>query len=183
MRLIEHAFVSWNPTNALPSSIRLLASRAARVASCFGAIAMAQYYSGLVGPVTAHGYLLGQLTAGSCAPTLGAVLPNCAAFNDSAIEAIIKAKPSLVVLGAAWAATDEQLSALDRTIGRLNEAGITVAVLGPSPIYKLSVPSIAAERILQGNASILSGTDLAIPMVYGKDARMQSHFAGRSGLP
>jgi peptidoglycan/LPS O-acetylase OafA/YrhL len=146
---------------------------------------IAQYYSGLLGPVTAHGYLLGQLTASACAPTPGvefAARPNCAGFNDIAIEAIIKAKPSLVVLGAAWAATDEQLSALDRTIGRLNETGINVAVLGPSPIYKRSVPSIAAERILQGNASTLSGADLETPIVYGKDARMQSHFAGRSDV-
>jgi hypothetical protein len=74
------------------------------------------------------------------------------------------------------------LPRLDRTIGRLNEAGIAAAVLGPGPIYKRSVPSIAAERILRGNASALSEADLLTSVVYGRDDRMRSHFAGRSDV-
>jgi peptidoglycan/LPS O-acetylase OafA/YrhL len=146
---------------------------------------IAQFYFGLVDQINAQGYSLGQLTASACAPTPGVDMPlrpNCLGFNDYALKTIVNAKPRLVVLGANWSATDEQLSALDRTIAQLNEAGIAVAMFGPSPVYIRSVPSIVAERVAQGNPSTLSGADLASQYVYGADDRMKAHFGGRADV-
>jgi peptidoglycan/LPS O-acetylase OafA/YrhL len=140
---------------------------------------VAQYYSGLRDALGKRGLQLGQLTASSCPPIVGvdiATRPNCAAFNGFAITEILKAKPDLLILGALWLGTDEQMLALDKTLKELRAAKIAVVILGPSAIFKRSVPTILAERLNRGDDSTLSDAELETD-IFARDAAMRKHLS------
>lgn len=159
--------------------------RGSRSVLLWGDSHMAHFYFGLMEPAATKGYFLGQMTSSACPPTPGVVVanrPNCAEFNDFAIKEIIDSKPGMVVMGAFWDASDEQLMMLDRAIEDLRKADISVVVFGPSPVYKGSVPKIVAQRIRQANASSLSGLDLESESVLGIDARMKKYLSDRDDI-
>lgn len=145
---------------------------------------MAQYYHGLLAPLTDAGFAVGQATASACAPVVGMelpTLPNCRPFNDIAIKDIAAAKPAIVVLGAVWLATQEQMQMMEQTIAILREAGAHVVIIGPSAIFKRPVPQILADRLRKGDADIYAGGDFE-SVVVGWDRSMKAHFEGRSDI-
>jgi hypothetical protein len=146
----------------------------------WGDSSIAQYYWGLSPLIQKRGFVLGQLTSSACPPILDYSVPtrpNCRAFNDLAFNAIIAARPERVILGASWPTAPADLEMLDRTVSKLEQAGLRVVVLGPPAFYKRPVPVILADRFKSGNRSIESGDDLdANVSVHGDDA-MRAHFA------
>jgi peptidoglycan/LPS O-acetylase OafA/YrhL len=126
----------------------------------------AQYASEMDKAASDRGYAFRQVTASACPPALDLDIvdrPFCREFNNSAFERIIALHPALVIICAIWSLPLNQAALLERvdaTISRLEQAGLRVAVLGPGPFYRFSVPQILADRYRQKNPSVLSDNDL-----------------------
>ncbi len=94
-----------------------------------------------------------------CPPIVGANInkkSNCASFNKLALETILSLKPKVVVLSAHWlnyekhrsfpGANDDILVLLQSTIDQLQRSGTRVVMIGPSPYFPATVPSIAMAK-------------------------------------
>lgn len=137
---------------------------------------ISQYLWGLRPLFQKKEYQIGQVTSSGCAPALNVYVdarPKCRTFNDFALRKIIQLKPEAVILGAAWSGLDEQLQGIKRSISALQTAGIKVIILGPSMVYKDSVPTILANRMKKGNSDISSGDDLESEFIYRKESIMK----------
>jgi len=109
----------------------------------------AQLYSGFAA-VYGDTFRISQLTVATCAPLFGVALsaPNCAEFNDPALDAIRQRKPAIVVLGARW--VDNPWRALPETVTRLRAAGVrTIVVVGEVPLWNDPLPDILARLALK----------------------------------
>jgi peptidoglycan/LPS O-acetylase OafA/YrhL len=141
---------------------------------------LAQYLYGLRPLFNDAGYAVGQFGSSGCAPALqvdSAVRPKCRAFNDFAIREILRLDPDLVILGAVWVSVPEQLEGLGRSIETLQSAGIKVVVFGNSPLFKDSVPTILAKRLLAGNTDTRSGADLEIEFMERNNSAIREAVA------
>jgi hypothetical protein len=128
---------------------------------------------------------LGQLTASACAPIVGReapVRPHCKSFNDDALALLIARKPGLVILAACWPTDRSAMEHLDKTTAALLSAGIKVVVLGSLPIYKMSVPTLLAQRIRDNNADRMSADDIEIAYMHASDAALSDRFGHRSDV-
>lgn len=143
----------------------------------------AHLYPGLQITLENEGYSLGQLTASACGPIVGleiAARPKCKSFNEEVIRLLISIKPRIVILSANW--RTDALPQLDETIRSLVQAGIRVVLLGDSPQFKISVPTIIARRIQDGDVSRVSGNDLKTAYMRNSDRKMSSRFANRDDV-
>jgi peptidoglycan/LPS O-acetylase OafA/YrhL len=141
---------------------------------------LSQYLWGLRPLFEQRGFALAQFGSSGCAPALGvdtAARPKCRAFNDFAVSEILRLHPTLVVLGAVWAGSSEQLEGLGRSIRALQGGGIKVVVFGNAPFYKDPVPSILAKRLLNGDTNLLAGPELEGDFVYKNDAAIRDFVA------
>lgn len=147
---------------------------------------VSQYLWGLRPLFNAQGYQIGQITASGCAPAIGVYVasrPKCQIFNDFALHKIIETKPELVILGAAWSGSDEQLQGLERSILALQKANIKIVVFGPSMVYKDSVPTILANRMKKGSTDSNSGNDLDSDFIYRKETLLKKFILEQTNVP
>lgn len=116
-------------------------------------------YAGLKETFAHEGISLGVLTASACPPILGidvAARPYCKEGNDLDFEVISKLRPDILIMTAAWNPAPNVMDALNKTLDKVSLLGIKVVILGESPVYKLSVPTIVADRIRLGNKNLTS---------------------------
>lgn len=125
----------------------------------------AHYTAGLKPLLESAGFTFAQANASLCPPLIGrdvANRPYCKEFNGAVLEWVRKYRPNLVILSATWLLDPSSLSALDDTLTALSKInGVTVIVLGQSPLYRGSVPTIIAERWMRGDRSEFSKTSTA----------------------
>ncbi|MBW0003871.1 MAG: acyltransferase [Hyphomicrobiales bacterium] len=144
-------------------------------------------YPGLRPAFEKKGYALGVLTASACAPILGyrtPERPKCTAFNAAALQAILSLEPRLVILSARWPTDDASVALLDRTSTQLTEAGIKVAIIGESPLYKIDVPLIVAKRLQAYDESRTARgeLDLESGFLQWSDRVLSARFAGHKDV-
>lgn len=101
-----------------------------------------------------------QYTAGTCAPVLGhdpLIAPNCAAFNNHALEVIEAFDIKTVILSAHWVTAfglglePERISG---TVERLRDLGVNVVVIGQSPVFRSNVEWLAARGKFENGAPV-----------------------------
>lgn len=142
----------------------------------------AHYHWGFATSFAASGLSISQITASGCAPIRGLSVrsrPNCQAFNDYALQTILRIKPELVVLSALWWPSDAQsLAQLSETIEILSDAGVPTALLGQGPYYQSYVPEILSNRASQGDERVLSGDEIDAH-IFQIDDRMRQLFSQR----
>jgi len=105
-----------------------------------------------------YGLTLSQANSALCPPIIGYSSPgrpNCKAFNDDVLAWVVRVKPSIVVLSAAWPIDKSSLHRLDQTIDALKNLGLRVVMIGQSPRYGERVPNILAKRMLRGDRNVL----------------------------
>jgi peptidoglycan/LPS O-acetylase OafA/YrhL len=122
----------------------------------------AHYVFGIRPMLESHGYVLSQLNASGCAPIVGRDVPsrpNCKSFNDFTLDWIIKNRPKIVVMSAAWNFDADSLKLFTNSIQKF-PTETSIIILGPSPQYRKPVPDILADRRLRGDYSTLSQGDL-----------------------
>jgi peptidoglycan/LPS O-acetylase OafA/YrhL len=172
-------FIDWSqPFKELKSDC--LGASNEPTAVIWGDSGIAQYASELYEAFAAHGMIMKQATASGCPPVLGLnfpLRPYCLEFNKLALQKIIKLRPQIVVLGAAWNGESEELDHLARTIDALHAAGLKVVVLGPGPRYNLPVPTILANRYKANRSDISSGDDMLRDWSLGIDKILSEYVA------
>lgn len=131
------------------------------------------------------GYEIGALTASACPPLVGVEIaerPHCRAFNEFALARLVQEKPDIVILSALWYADPAWMDALDKSIATLRGAGIRVAVLGISPMFKQRVPLVVADKMRAGIDPRYSDDDLDPKWVDAPEAMMKAHFKARTDV-
>lgn len=114
---------------------------------------LAQLVWGLQPQLHAAGHQLGQITSSGCKVLLNVVSaerPNCRAFNDFALELVLRRKPKTVILGGDYFWTATELDQFDTVVRTLKYNAIDVVILGTVPYYSKSVPLIVADRLQLG---------------------------------
>jgi peptidoglycan/LPS O-acetylase OafA/YrhL len=146
----------------------------------------AHFYSGLRAVLEGRPIHVIQATASSCPPILALdvnLRPHCRALNDYFFAWIAASRPSVVVLSAVWAGFafpprtkfDDPEPSIDATIAKLKSLGVTVVLLGPTPIYDVPLPLILAHRLQFGEPRDPSA--LIVPTVFKTERDMQLRYA------
>jgi len=111
----------------------------------------AHYVPGLKANSAAWSHNILQYTAGSCAPIFGwdpTVAPNCKAFNEQVEAVIERFDIKTVIVAAQWnLAFDMGLRPADiaATVHRLRERGLTVVIIGQTPVFRADTEWLAAR--------------------------------------
>jgi peptidoglycan/LPS O-acetylase OafA/YrhL len=99
-----------------------------------------------------------QYTYAGCPPVFGfrpPIAPRCDAFNGEVFKITAANQVRTVVLAARWSAAQEagmRLSALTQTVRALQARGLTVVVVGQSPVFAGNAARIFAWRRLRDTA-------------------------------
>ncbi len=145
----------------------------------------AHLYTGLRENLEKEGYSFGMLAASACPPALGidvAIRPHCKRFNEIAFATIMKEKPSLLILSANWPINTYTFDLLEKTIERLAKENIQMVLLGPSPIFKRSVPVVISEQIKNGELIKATRELLAADYLMDADQKMIKRFGEKKGI-
>ncbi|MDB5645082.1 MAG: acyltransferase 3 [Methylobacterium sp.] len=126
-----------------------LATGTGRTALLWGDSFAAHYMPGLRQNAGALSHDILQYTAAGCPPLLdyrSRARPACAAFNARVLDVIRAHGVSRVVLAARWdLVPPSALATLPETLARLAEAGVSVSLIGPSPLFAFDVALLAAR--------------------------------------
>jgi len=126
----------------------------------WGDSGVAQYSQPLKSKFLTSGYQMAQFTYSACPPMLEYETKYrvyCKDFNKFTLEKIIELKPSIVVIGSAWAVDPEMIIRyFDNTLNALEREGISVVILGAGPVFKVAVPTIMADRAKNGDENTSS---------------------------
>ena len=110
----------------------------------------AHYVAGIETLASAIPYTIIQYTAAGCPPVLSYSAynrPNCQRFNQNAISIIRRNHIGAVVLAARWVDLQRRgLGELDSTLDALARLGVTVYVIGQSPMFTADVHIIALRQ-------------------------------------
>jgi peptidoglycan/LPS O-acetylase OafA/YrhL len=99
-------------------------------------------------------FRLGQLTSAGCPPVLGvpqAGYVHCLATNDTIYKQLGELKPAWIVLSVQrYGADPADLERLQRSIAMVRQAapGVRIVLVGPSPLYAVTLPAYAARQYL-----------------------------------
>lgn len=107
----------------------------------------AHHFDGLKAELGAAGYALGMFTASACPPIIGRPVdgrPFCKDINDFVLSLVNSYRPEIVILAAVWQAS--AMNELEKTLGLLARNGISVVVLGNTPVFVESVPDYLSRR-------------------------------------
>jgi peptidoglycan/LPS O-acetylase OafA/YrhL len=141
----------------------------------------AHYFPGLRDVAVPRGVNLLQATQPACMPTLNAAAQGNASCRDFAaqMEAFFRDhKVDLVVMAGDWleygrtSRFDGMIADLTGTIARLNDLGITVALLGPAVQFKARLPSMLMRAHLREVEA--RADDFVSPEIFIFDARMKA---------
>lgn len=142
----------------------------------------AHFFVGFNDTLQAHGYSLGAVSASACPPVLNHDVtsrPNCRAFNDKVFPLILAQHPEFVILSAYWPQDQATFDALEKTVDQLSKANIRVVILGETPLYKHSVPTLAADRIAAGSKDMYAPEELEQGFLDSSDELFRKRFAKR----
>lgn len=120
----------------------------------------AHYVPGLKSNRAAWSHNILQYTAGTCAPVLGwgpTIAPNCSAFNENVVDVIDEYDIETVILAAQWnIAFDMGLSpeGISRTVAYLRNRGLTVIVIGQSPVFRSDVEWLVSRGKFENGAPV-----------------------------
>jgi hypothetical protein len=141
----------------------------------------AHYFPGLRDVAVPRGVNLLQATQPACMPTLNAATQGDASCRDFAaqMEAFFRDhKVDLVVMAGDWleygrtSRFDGMIADLTRTIARLNDIGIAVALLGPAVQFKARLPSMLMRAHLR--EVVARADDFVLPDIFIFDERMKA---------
>jgi len=107
----------------------------------------AHHHTGLKAALGAAGYSLGMFTASACPPIINRPVdgrPFCKDINDFVLSVVLSHKPEIVILAGVW--TSAAMDDLRKTLGLLTQNGISVVVLGNTPVFVESVPDYLSRR-------------------------------------
>lgn len=144
----------------------------------------AHIYQPLAELFRSRGVELSQASASSCAPILGYTNPNntvCPVFGNTIMEWISRHRPKVVILSAQWGVNDEVAKQIDATVGRLNEAGSLVVVIGNTPHYSEEVPNILAKRMLLGDLNTFDENN-EVGAMQNTDNYLDKKYAGNENV-
>ncbi|MCJ2035715.1 acyltransferase family protein [Methylobacterium sp. J-068] len=126
-----------------------LATGTGRTALLWGDSFAAHYMPGLARNAGALSHDILQYTAAGCPPLLAyrsRAHPDCAAFNARLPEVIRAHGVDHVVLAARWDLVPPRaLASLPDTLARLRVAGVSVSLIGPSPLFAFDVALLGAR--------------------------------------
>ncbi len=131
-----------------------------------------------------HGFAFAQMNASGCAPIIGLSppdRPNCKNFNENVFGWIEDNRPAVVIMSMNWIHQWGNVEQLVSQIRSLREIGTEVILLGQTPIYRSTVPSLLAERWLRGDRSNVSGKELA-PSVFKVDGLFSKRLSDVPGV-
>jgi len=148
----------------------------------------AHYVYGLTKTVDAEKLHVLQATQPACMPTLNAAaqfLAICRDFDSQMISYFRDHKPDLVIMSADWLeykrlSADAMIADLRTTISSLNQAGIRVALIGPSLQVRSRLPSMLARARLRGVEA--RSEDVLLPDVFSFDRVMQAALPDTEGF-
>lgn len=110
----------------------------------------AQYVPGLITRQADLDHDVVQYTYAGCPPILtyeSYARPGCHAFNARILEVVSRYHADSVILAARWDQLRTRgLSGLPETIRRLREAGVTVYVIGQSPMFAFDVSVLESRK-------------------------------------
>jgi len=137
---------------------------ATRNALLWGDSFAAHYISGLIRNQERLSHNIVQYTFAGCPPILSYksyARPGCESFNASVFSILVKYNVDTVVISARWDQLRQRgLSGLKETVDRLKAKGITVYVLGQSPMFAFDAAVLdyrgAGRRLDGGSAWYLS---------------------------
>jgi peptidoglycan/LPS O-acetylase OafA/YrhL len=144
-----HCFLENQDPSAWAGEGCRLATGTGRTALLWGDSFAAHYMPGLVRNAGALSHDILQYTAAGCPPLLdirSRARPTCAAFNAQVFAVIRQYGVSAVVLAARWdLVPPHALATLPETLSRLAAAGVSVSLIGPSPLFAFDVPLLGAR--------------------------------------
>ncbi|KTC85470.1 acyltransferase family protein [Legionella drozanskii] len=142
-------------------------------------------YPGLHESLAKEGYDLGALTSSACPPIKDfelEVRPYCKIFNTLALDIILKVKPKILIMTAYWPSTPQNMELLDKTIQLIAKQNIQILLLGQSPVYTESVPTLVVKRIKAGNPIVSSADIMQTEYLIHTESIMKKMFANRSDV-
>jgi peptidoglycan/LPS O-acetylase OafA/YrhL len=144
----------------------------------------AQYFHGLHAFTASHAVNLMQATQPACMPTFNAAAQghiSCRDFAERMETFFRNHKVDLVVMAADWLEYgrgqrfDGMIADLKRTIARLSDAGIAIALLGPAVQFKARLPSMLVRAHLRGIEP--RADDFVLSDIFAFDTRMKAALA------
>jgi len=141
--LSGRCFLENQPANAWQGDLCVRTSGAARSALLWGDSFAAHYIPGLLRNQDRLSHNIVQYTFAGCPPILSYksyARPGCADFNAGVFNVIAKYRIDTVIISARWDELRQRgLSGLNDTVERLKARGLTVFVLGQSPMFAFDV--------------------------------------------
>lgn len=128
------------------------------VVAVWGDSFAAHYFDAFRADAKRRGHTLMLLAESSCPPIPNLEVPNrtgCKRFNQGALAHLLAQRPSVLIVSADWMIYEKKksvaesfvgkLDLLSQTLAKLDQAGIKIVVIGPSPVFSAPVPRIAAS--------------------------------------
>lgn len=145
----------------------------------------AHLYYGLRAELAKANVSVGMLAASGCPPIVGLDIdqrPKCRAINNEVLPLLLRQKPRIAILSAAWHMNDGVAPRLKATVDQLLAAGIEVVILSESPAFSSRAPSIAAALLQEGKPPIASAIDAGIESMKLADAALLAKFGPTSDV-
>ncbi len=130
--------------------------------------------------VFGDGYNVMQRTGGRC-PAIGNPRnPSCLRKTEIILADIIREKPEMVVLAAAWLGYKDMVGqSLEKVVGQLRDAGIKdIVLIGPVPYWKASLPKIMVRTWLETHQFPDAADNLRVSGTFKMDERMSEISQG-----
>lgn len=128
------------------------------VVAVWGDSFAAHYFDAFRADAKRRGHSLMLLAESSCPPIPNLPVPNrpgCERFNQGALAHLLAQRPSVLIVSADWMIYEKKKSVsesfvgkfelLSQTLTKLDQAGIRIIVIGPTPVFAAPVPRIAAS--------------------------------------
>ncbi|WP_314955518.1 acyltransferase family protein [Bradyrhizobium cosmicum] len=145
----------------------------------------AHLYFGLRAEMQKAAIPVGMLASSGCPPIVDLDVeqrPKCKDVNKEVLSFLLRFRPRLVVLSAAWRMNSEVTAKLKATVDQLEQAGITVAIVGESPAFNSRGPNIAAALLQAGKPPLATEIDTNIETMKATDALLAATFGASSGV-
>lgn len=145
----------------------------------------AHLYFGLRAEMQKSAIPFGMLASSGCPPIADLDIeqrPNCRDVNSEILPFLLRLRPRLVVLSAAWHMNSEIALWLKTTVDQLEQAGIKVAIVSESPAFNTRAPNIAAAQLEAGRPPIAPVTDTNIETMKTTDSILSAAFGAAPGV-
>ncbi|WLB50255.1 SGNH hydrolase domain-containing protein [Bradyrhizobium ottawaense] len=145
----------------------------------------AHLYFGLRAEMQNSAIPFGMLASSGCPPIADLDIeqrPNCRDVNREILPFLLRLKPRLVILSAAWHMNSEIAVWLKTTVDQLEQAGIKVAIVSESPAFNTRAPNIAAAHLEAGRPPIAPVTDTNIETMKTTDSILSAAFGAAPGV-